>query len=89
MVIHKYELQITDEQRIEMPRNATLLSVQMQRDKMVLWASVNINEPIRSRVIRIHGTGQSIDGESTFDLYVGTVQNGPFVWHVFDGGQRR
>ena len=88
MVIYKYELQITDEQTVEMPRGARLLSVQMQRERLMLWAVVNTNEPIRSRVIRIHGTGIAISPEHNY-AFIGTVQDGPFVWHVFDGGQRR
>lgn len=84
-VIYKYPLEVTDEQIIDMPGSARLLSVQMQRGVVCLWAWVDPNAIPKKRHIVIIGTGNPISffpGE-----FVGAVQQGQFVWHVFDKGE--
>lgn len=80
--ILKYPLEITDEQRIEMPEGAQILCAQMQGESLVLWANVERYAPKRSVLIVITGTGlQSPDGSFS---YVSTVQLDECrVWHVF------
>lgn len=84
--IWKYDLEIDDRQIVEMPEGAELLSVQMQRDRLRLWALV---DPIAHKVahnIIVHGTGHPV---GDVGLFIGTVQThgGQLVWHVFDGGE--
>lgn len=82
MTVYKYPIEIVDEQMIEMPENAHALSVQMQRDKLCIWALVNPERKNKKRRVRIVGTGN--DASDVFQ-YLGTVQmfNGNLVWHVF------
>jgi hypothetical protein len=81
--IYKYQLRITDEQVIDLPRSAQLLTVQEQAGTVCLWAWVCPSEPIQSRKIRIVGTGHPIEGNLK---YITTFQQfgGSLVWHVFE-----
>ena len=89
MRIYKYPLEITDEQHVAMPRGAKLLSVQVQRGVCCLWALVNekfSKDLDYARAIHIVGTGNPTD--ITDEPFIGMVQMGQFMWHVFDGGER-
>lgn len=80
--IWKYELAIIDEQTIEMPAGAVILTVQVQDGKLCLWAKVNTVHLVKTkRKIAVVGTGNSFDG---IGAYIGTAQLGPGVWHVFE-----
>ena len=81
ITIFKYELKITDEQKIDIPEGAKILSVQMQGDTPCLWAMVNTKNKLESRSIAIIGTGNPCWCPE-WD-FVGTIQERVFVWHVF------
>lgn len=67
-----------------MPAGARILSVQMQSGRPYLWALVDDDaiETPTERALAVYGTGQPIDDDPGH--YVGTFQDGVFVWHVFD-----
>jgi hypothetical protein len=82
--IWKFTLALTDSQRIEMPEETEILTVQLQGETIQLWAVVDLHEPAKTemRTFEIHGTGNPIsDGMRE---YIGTFQQPPFVWHVFE-----
>jgi hypothetical protein len=82
-VIHKYPLS-SPWQAINMPRMAQIIAVQTQRSNICLWAMFDAAdaEQLEERVFAIHGTGRiEIEARET---YVGTVQQGPYAWHVFE-----
>lgn len=56
------------------------------RDETVcLWAMSNTGESRKvRRLFRIYGTGRPIEEPLESLNYIGTVQTGPFVWHVFE-----
>lgn len=83
--ILKWSLAVTDEQVIQMPAGAKLLSVQMQRGVPQLWAMVDPDAPREARTIVVVGTGNPI--HSKLGAFIGTVQmmDGALVWHVFEG----
>ena len=86
--IHKYELEITDEQTIKMPRNAVFLSAQMQGNKPCIWCWVDPDGEMEDVTFRIFGTGHAIDRSRYPGLrYWATVQtlhgNRSGVWHIF------
>lgn len=87
MKIFKYELQLEDEQLVPMPKGSLLLSVQDQRGKLCLWVLVNENNPQVNRMVFVIGTGNPIKGNP--GQYVASAQQGPYVWHVFDGGEKK
>jgi len=85
--VWKFPLQIEDGWlAVEMPRGAKLLTVMMQYDVM-LWALVDPEQPSVQRRIKVFGTGHPILNADML-VYIGSVTDGPFVWHVFDGGER-
>ncbi len=87
--IWKFPLKIADVQSVEMPRDARILSAQLQDGAVTLWAMVQPAAPRCKRVFWIVGTGHRADHVvvNVF-AYISTVQdaNG-FVWHLFDGGE--
>ena len=83
--IYKYPLEITDRQVIEIPAGSEILSAQMQRGQLCLWVLVHTYEAPRHRDVYIFGTGNPIPQgfDRGYCLFVGTVQQGPLVWHIF------
>lgn len=90
MKIFKYELQLADDQQVELPHGAEILSVQFQKDQqgheiLQLWALVDEYEKIMvPRLIRMYGTGHYMAGHP--GKFLGTVQEagGALIWHIFD-----
>lgn len=81
--IFKYELAVTDDrQSVQMPKGAILRAVQLQYGAVTIWAEVESENPREKRSFRVYGTGNPIEQER--DVYVGTVQTPPFVWHVYE-----
>ena len=66
-----------------MPRGAEVLTVQMQREVLCVWAVVDPDAEKEQRKFIVYGTGHEYD--SIKGEYVGTVQihGGDLVWHVF------
>jgi len=83
--VYKYRLDVTDEQFIELPKGAEILSVAEQRDDVVLYVlidtTVTETEP---RTIYVHGTGHNVFGENL--RFIGTVKlyEGSLMFHVFE-----
>lgn len=84
-LIWKYPLDIKDEQVVDLPINAQLLSVQEQNGQIVLWAIVEPNRVTEEIKVRIYGTGHPLAVQDDLFSYLGTVQTsgGSLVWHVF------
>lgn len=90
-VIHKQPLLLTDEQVVELPLGAKILSVQAQSGQVnqevpmiwYRWESPAERETRKHR-ITIVGTGHTFD--SDVGTYIGTVQfqRGMLVFHFFE-----
>lgn len=84
----KYPVKVTDEQFIEMPKGAEILTVQTQFGKPQMWALVDKDEERKEmRAIAIVGTGH--EHEDSFwegMAYICTFQmlEGGLIWHVFE-----
>lgn len=63
------------------PAGARVLTAQIQAGAITLWVLVDPSRPTESRRFRISGTGWDLPFPSE---YIATVQDGPFVWHVFE-----
>lgn len=85
-VVYKYPVTFGP-QIIEMPKDAEILTVQLQRGEPQLWALVDPKLPVKHRLITIVGTGQSVQGNVR---YIGTFQleYGNFVFHAFENDPR-
>jgi len=85
MRIHKYPL-TTEENTVPLTNCDKVLCVQMQRGTLTLWAQINedpaLNVTKRARTFVIFPTGDTTK-KGSFE-YVGTVQDGIFVWHVYE-----
>ncbi len=87
--IYKYQLETTDNQEIEMPVFAKVLTVQTQNETPCLWVEVNTEETdTETRRFKIFGTGHPIIRDCPNDSYkyIGTYQllGGSFIGHVFE-----
>lgn len=83
--IYKYQLEITDNQCIKMPKGAEILTVQIQGENPCLWAMVDTENEVVERFIEIYGTGNPITGESS-RIYISTFQvsDGALIFHAFE-----
>lgn len=84
--IHKYKLEIKDRQRLELPKNARVLTIQMQNKDLCLWAIVDTSNEYTPRYFHIVGTGNEVPENVK---YITTVQDERFdlasyVWHIFE-----
>jgi hypothetical protein len=81
--IYKYPLLIMDEQEVEMPMGAGIMSVQMQNGQPCLWALVDTGNTSERRKILIRGTGHAA---SSLGRYISTFQmkDGAMVFHAFE-----
>ena len=86
--IFKYPLEMQDLQKIEAPKGAKFLRVQMQEslDGPALWAYVDSDADPEERVILITGTGKEIKVDPKKLRFLDTFQmsDGALVWHVFE-----
>lgn len=84
--IFKYPLAVSHEQKVVMPSDAKILSVQRQGTALCLWARVTPNAAKHERIIRIFGTGHDIEADYG-GRFIGTVQYDSLVWHIFEDAQ--
>ncbi len=93
-VIFKYRIKI-DTLRggtiLHIPKGGKVLSVQNRKDggsplsQITLWAQIDESNEFESRRFTVVGTGQSFHPRDHEDWkFISTVQDGPFVWHVFE-----
>jgi len=70
---------------VEMPKNAMILDVQCQIETgFCLWALVDPKEEKKERrEFLIYDTGHDIKDSDNL-MYLGTTQDLPFVWHIFE-----
>lgn len=74
-----------DSQTIAMPKDAKILTVQLQDGKPCIWAMVNPEQPEVKRTIATYGTGHEVKSPNKL-TYIGAYQlrNGALVYHVFE-----
>jgi hypothetical protein len=83
--IFKYQLKVKDEQAILMPIGAKVISVQFQNGNLCLWAIVNPSNATELRCFEVYGTGADFPSLGMAERkHLATVQEGPFVWHIFE-----
>jgi len=79
--IYKYPLEINDQQTVNLPSSARLLTVQVQNGVPCLWALVDTADRESPRLIQMFGTGHPSE---TAGVYIATFQFGPLLFHVFE-----
>lgn len=83
MSIFKYILKLTDEQTIKIPGLLKVLTAQKQNGSLCVWAIVDQKGPLIKVKFRIYGTGHPFNTDNVELMYISTVQDEQFVWHVF------
>lgn len=85
ITIHKFELQVTDLQKIKMPVRRRVLTAQVQNGTICLWAQVDTESDMEEREVSIIGTGNPLPENHEEYTYLTSVQmrGGLFVWHIF------
>lgn len=86
MEVWKFEIPI-DGFKVEIPQGAVPLSVGIQGNAIMVWATVDPSAPKVTRAFPIYGTGHKIPPEDRDLPFIGTVFIGPYVFHVFDRGE--
>jgi hypothetical protein len=85
--IHKYTLENIDQQTIEVPLPARILSVIEQNNDIILYAVVDDSEDVPKIPvdISIKGTGDIVENGIGLYTLLGTVKlfDGKEIWHVF------
>lgn len=86
--IFKYIVPIQDNPVVEMHgrdmSDPDILAVQMQGNNLCVWAMVDDTHPMFTMPFRIVGTGHPLPNHVRGEWqHVGTVQQGPLVWHLF------
>lgn len=79
--IYKYAIDINGPNVINTHCMPEFLSFQMQDGMPYIWLLVDTNQFITEYRFTIVGTGLSVPDRSR---YRGTVQDGQFVWHLFE-----
>lgn len=82
-VIFKYPLILTARQILRVPIRHMALSCQLQRDELCLWMAVDSEATLIDYPVTIVGTGHEVPKDA--GGYIGTVQMGEFVWHIYGG----
>lgn len=87
-VIYKYPFTITDHVVVSMPAGATVVHAAApagprSSSTLTLWARVDPHAPVVDRRFELRGTGQPL---GTVGMHIATIQDGPFVWHLFEPG---
>lgn len=82
--IWKFAVPIDDELQIKLPSGAEVLCVQLQGGVPTIWAIVNPRAKPELRTFYVCGTGNPIPERPM--RYLGTFQQQPFVWHLFEAG---
>jgi hypothetical protein len=85
--IWKFPVRVTDLQTIGMPLGAKILSIDVQKEIVCIWALCDEKAEIAKRTIRIYGTGHAIYSDP--GTFIGTFQmnGGNLVFHAFDIGE--
>jgi hypothetical protein len=85
-VIWKFAFPIENLFSIEMPKDAKILTVQMQKNMQCIWVMVNTEQKQpEERHFRLIGTGEPFSPEFR-ETYIGTFQRlgGDFIFHLFE-----
>jgi len=84
--IWKYQFNVEDDFFLEIPDGWEFLSVQLQNGVACMWLLVTPEFTKKFFHFRVIGTGHEHDSKY-FGKYLGTFLTGPYVWHLFSGGE--
>jgi len=80
--IWKFEIPIESAFSLSMPRASEIIAFQTQKNRAYIWAIVFTNMCSVLRKFEMYGTGYGLRPNP--GRYIGTIQNGGYVWHLFE-----
>jgi hypothetical protein len=66
---------------VTFPKDARLLSAILQNNEIVIYAAVESDNESVEYPVLVVGTGKPLPADAM--TFLGSVAQGPFVWHVF------
>lgn len=95
--IWKHEVGFNPNVSIELTQYAKIILVEMQEDRLCFWEEHSVEwhakytdelvtPPMETWTFNVYGTGHQIPDHA--GEYVGSTQNGPFVWHLYGRRER-
>ena len=84
--IHKYSLEMVNQQKVVLPKNARILTIQFQEGDPKLWYLFDTKEEeTEERLIELFGTGHIlVYNEDIARKYISTVVEEELVFHFFE-----
>ena len=82
MKIYKYIIPLCERIKINMPLNALIRHIGLQNEQICIWAEIDEKNKISKKNFYIVGTGCDIPKEAKY--YIGTIQQPPYVWHIYE-----
>lgn len=82
--VHKYSLLTADTVDIIMPKDAKILHIDVQDDRLCMWALIDSKRTLERRRFRIAGTGHELKEPKLEHLGSALLYNGKLVLHVFE-----
>ncbi len=81
--VWKFPLVFQDKQTVQMPAGAHVLTAQVQKGILCIWALCDPKAALKDRVFRVAGTDHSLEGNLA---YIDSVQvrGGELIFHVFE-----
>lgn len=86
ITIHKYLIEITSKQKLEIPSGGKIIKVGLDgHNGPSIWAIVETELVEMERIILLFGTGHELPEDIRINCnYIGTFVEQPYVWHVFE-----
>jgi len=85
LTIFKYPLEKSDTNYIQLHKGSRVLAFQDQGFTLCMWVYCDPSLEMELRRFRIYGTGWQMESlEQQPMRYIGTAQQGPMVWHLFE-----
>lgn len=78
--IFKYPVQVTFEFTLVLPKGAEVIHVDKQDGVPTMWILHDLDREAELRTFYVVGTGTHVPVDTT---HLGTWQDPPFVWHLF------
>ena len=84
--IWKYKIPLEDKFSLELPKDAVILTVQIQQGVPQLWVMVNTENEVEKRYFWLQGTGQEIYETDRVMKYINTFQlyGSALILHLFE-----
>lgn len=82
--VFKYQVMVDDYFEVKLPKGAVVLTVDLQREDVCMWALVDQDMPIETRRFRFTGTGHPIEEKLETLKFINTFQTGTLVFHIFE-----